>query len=226
MGYNSKKRFDGVTIFLYNGVDILGNKFWEFLGGNMNLNKDEMKEVLKQVDDFLVSHMIELTPPVDVFDIATRLGFKIGIINSNEFDGYIITDENANKIFGVSTKRLIGVNEDLDVAMRRFIVAHEFGHFQMNANGKSVYAHRESRKGKGKEEQRADFFAANIIMPKAEFVECVNITIDELKCGYEKGIFILGEFFGAPIESVKRRIEEIDELYSLDLGQRLKNSGA
>lgn len=200
--------------------------FFYFIGENMKLSKEEMKSVHQQMDAFLTSYNIKLEPPVDVYDIATELGFKISLIKSEELDGYIVINDTANNIFNIPTKKLIGVNGDLDVFMRRFIVAHEFGHFQMNANGKSMYAHRENRKGKDREEQKADFFAANILMPKKEFQMCMEIIIKELKCGYQKGLEILSEFFEAPIESVERRVKEIDEMDNTTFEQKLRNTGA
>lgn len=151
---------------------------------------------------------------VDIINIARNLGFTVGIANLPEWDdGFIIIDDNKThiqKITGVKTDKIIGVNDKRDLQRKRFTIAHEIGHYMLHyAQDKSnLYAHREDKKGKNKEENDADYFAASVLMPKEQFrakydeLKNKNLLTDEI-------ITLLQKHFSVPYESAKRRIKEV-----------------
>lgn len=67
---------------------------------------------------------------VDVIDVAKRLGFVVGnAVLNEEDDGFIVVEEGKKEIMGIKTDKLIGVNSDRPLEWKRFIIAHELGHY-------------------------------------------------------------------------------------------------
>lgn len=151
---------------------------------------------------------------VDVLKLAQGLDFVVGNakLQQNE-DGFIIVDPSRNELFGYKTQKVIGVNSSRDFPTKRFIIAHELGHFVFNAKEGKLFANREHKniKGRSEKENKIDYFAACLLMPKDLFVNKVK----ELKeSGYKdnKLIEILSDMFIVPVESARRRIEEVGEV--------------
>lgn len=151
---------------------------------------------------------------VDIMNIARNLGFTVGIANLPEWDdGFIIIDNNKThiqQITGVKTDKIIGVNDKRDLQKKRFTIAHEIGHYMLHyaQNKSKLYAHREDKKGKNKEENDADYFAASVLMPKEQF----KAKYDELKnknLSTDDIITLLQKHFSVPYESAERRIKEV-----------------
>lgn len=98
---------------------------------------------------------------IDVIEVAKKLGFVVGNAGlSEDVDGFIIVDENKGNILGIDTNKLIGVNASKELAWKRFIIAHEIGHYILHYDKEKdngMYAHREHKKGKNEIENEADF---------------------------------------------------------------------
>lgn len=98
---------------------------------------------------------------VDVIDVAKRLGFVVGnAVLNEEDDGFIVVEEGKKKIMGIKTDKLIGVNSDRPLEWKRFIIAHELGHYILHfkeKNLKGLYAHRDHNRGHNELENEADF---------------------------------------------------------------------
>ena len=151
---------------------------------------------------------------LDVINVAHNLGFTVGISALPAWDdGFILVDnvkEHIQRLIGLLTDKAIGVNAERDLQTKRFIIAHEIGHYKLhyNENDGVLYARREDVKGKDAEENDADYFAACLLMPQKHFKE----RYDELK---GKGLLeddiitLLQKYFNTPYESVKRRLKEI-----------------
>lgn len=157
----------------------------------------------------------DVTDSIDIIDIAKKLGFVVGNAGlSEDVDGFIIVDENKNNILGIDTNKLIGVNASKELAWKRFIIAHEIGHYILHYNKEKdngMYAHREHKKGKNEIENEADFFAANLLMPRKKFMDKYkelkqkNLSTDEM-------ILLLADKFTVTLPMTRRRFKEL-ELY-------------
>ena len=147
---------------------------------------------------------------VEIIRLAQTLGFVVGnaIFHGDE-DGFIVVKEGAREIFGQETDKLIGVRADRSTEWKRFIIAHEIGHYILHYNSaesKGLYAHRDHRKGKGPIENEADYFAANLLMPSDRFIK----NYDELcNLSREEKILILAKRFNVTRKMVERRFEEL-----------------
>lgn len=149
---------------------------------------------------------------VDVIDVAKRLGFVVGnAVLDEEDDGFIIVEEGRKQIMGIKTDKLIGVNSNRSLEWKRFIIAHELGHYILHfkeKNLKGLYAHRDHIRGHNETENEADFFAANLLMPRESFEKKYN----EIKQVYKNDkeiVDALSKYFIVTIKMTERRIEEL-----------------
>ena len=97
---------------------------------------------------------------VDVIHIAKNLGFLVGnAILNDEDDGFIVVEEGKDEIMGIKTDKLIGVNSDRPLEWKRFIIAHELGHYVLHYKEKNLtglYAHRDHKRGHNELENEAE----------------------------------------------------------------------
>lgn len=172
----------------------------------------EKKKIEETVADVLktISYKSENGLEVDILEIARKYGFVVGnaFLDDKE-DGFIIVDEGRKQVLGIETSRLIGVNADNTLENKRFIIAHELGHFLLHYDSREdgpMFAHRENVKGKNKDENDADYFAACLLMPQKAFLQQYN----RLKESGENEIAgKLAVLFNVPKSSAERRIDEV-----------------
>ncbi len=106
-------------------------------------------------------------PPVDVFEVARKLGIRVELADLGDDDcsGMLVRGE---------AGAVIGVNYTHSANRQRFTIAHEIGHFRMHEGGTYVdrgttLRFRSSGKNSGSpvEEKEANQFAAALLMPAA-----------------------------------------------------------
>lgn len=150
---------------------------------------------------------------VDIVEIAQKYGFKILTTKmADNTDGFIVVNPDANKIFNISGTKFIGFNFEKTLEQKRFIIAHELGHYLLhymaaNRDGE-MFAKRENIKGKNDDEQDVDYFAACVLMPEEAFLKEYH-ALKKQKKNEEQIIEKLAELFVVEKESVKRRIGEV-----------------
>lgn len=150
---------------------------------------------------------------VDVISVAKRLGFVVGnAVLNEEDDGFIVVEEGKSEIMGIQTDKLIGVNSDRPLEWKRFIIAHELGHYILHfkeKNLKGLYAHRDHNSGHNELENEADFFAANLLMPRDSFKE-KYAEIKKLYKNDREIVDALAKHFVVTTKMTERRIEELE----------------
>ena len=164
-------------------------------------------DTIKEVD------YVDNGDSIDVIQIAKRLGFVVGnaFLNDDDDDGFIVVDEGKEEIFGIKTDKLIGVNSSKSLEWKRFIIAHEIGHYKLHYSLErdgGIYAHRDHKKGKNNIENEADFFAANILMPREKFSRMYS-ELKEKKLTQEDIALILAKRFVVTQVMASRRIGEL-----------------
>ena len=149
---------------------------------------------------------------VPIVKIITDAGFKIFSQSMPEkIGGYIIIGDRFQEKLG--SDKIIVVNENESINRQRFSLAHEFGHFLLDANAKNnpeYYDAFESDTNKNDLERCIDRFAAELLMPTDLFKNKFSRVKKDISDGYEI-IKALAELFAVPFEAVKRRIEEVGE---------------
>lgn len=182
---------------------------------NKELSKMEKDKIEKKSSELLKKFAYE-DGAVDVVKLAKYLGFYVGMSPlTDEEDGFIIVDESMETIenvFGIKTDKIIGVNSERPLKDKRFILAHEIGHYYLQYDkevNQGMFASREHKKGKNETENEIDFFAACLLMPANHFKK----KYDEFKVRLvteEAIIRDLAEYFLANEDSVRRRIVEVN----------------
>lgn len=171
------------------------------------------EDIEKSVSDLLMKCKYdESEGPIDVVKLAKSIGFSVVNVKfKDDMDGFVIIDERKGQILGIQTQKLIGVNADRSLEWKRFIVAHEIGHSILHYSeekDRGMYAHRDHARGKNEIENEADFFAANLILPREKFskefeeLKEKNLPLDEI-------VLLLSRRFIATQKTVERRIGEL-----------------
>ena len=139
--------------------------------------------------------------PINIVKAATTLGFFVGTAKMPKNEQGFIAIDNENKI------KAIGLNESCGGDMKRFVLAHELGHFFLHAGDSAVYL-RVEKENKEDIEQEADLFAACLLMPKEVFKKRYERLKNEK---YSDNVIAssLALSFKVPYESARRRIYEV-----------------
>ena len=129
------------------------------------MDKSRVTEIEQAAAETLISFgFYSDETPVDYLDvvlIARSHGFSVynGGLPANR-DGFVVIQAGPVMIHGEKVDgRVIAVNRDRGGPFKRFLVAHELGH----------YIHYESGE-KTTDDVEADYFAAALLMPKEMFV--------------------------------------------------------
>jgi len=148
---------------------------------------------------------------LDVVELAGKMRFAVTDLDLDDNDdGFILVGPEGKDILGCGASRIIGVNRHRDYYQKRFIIAHELGHYVLYGENQPLFAHRESKaEPRGMMEQDIDYFAACLLMPGERFQKLYDNfraydggrLDDRMRC--------LQWIFRAPLESVMRRIGEL-----------------
>lgn len=179
----------------------------------------EIVEMERIVSSFLEKNKITLTPPVDVFKLATSLGFDVRAATlPGAIEGLIMVDESSKKISGFRSSKVIGYNVKFDLIKNKFIIAHELAHYidekmsPHNHGIKIVIAAREPcgpDYSNNEDEQRKDYIAAALLIPKDDLLKKLK-TLTTDSNGLDEQIFqMLADYYRVDVRLAKRRVEEV-----------------
>lgn len=177
------------------------------------LSHMEKKNIEEKALEFMSQvGYVDDSDAIDVIDIAKKAGFAVGnaMLDDDE-DGFIIVQKGAKEILGILTDKLIGVNSARTIEWKRFIIAHELAHYSLHyakEEHNGIYAHREHIKGKNEAENDADFFAANLLMPREKFIAAYNELKDK-QLDLDEIVILLSNKFVVTSRTAERRIEEL-----------------
>lgn len=178
------------------------------------------QELIEKKADFITEKYTledKIAGYVDIIEIAKSNGFLVGNANiSDDSDGFIAIDENEGTVFGMPTSKLIAVNSNKSIEWKRFIIAHELGHYFLHyvdnaSEYDGMYAMREHKKGKDDMENDADFFAACLLMPRNIFTKRFHQLKEQLKEKedvYNLALLLSKEFL-VTLVMAERRIQEL-----------------
>lgn len=170
---------------------------------------DMEKRLIEQKAQKVINeHIKDLKAPVDVISLAKEMGFVVAnAMLTDNTDGFIIVNEDDDNVMQMNTSKLIGVNSSRPLDFKRFIIAHEIGHYVFKEDNK-IFARRENKHGRSAEENNIDYFSACLLMPselfKKEFSELSlkDMSLDNIAIR-------LSTIFVVPLGSVNKRIAEL-----------------
>lgn len=180
----------------------------------MKLSKEKMEEIERRASEVLVDYGIYDGNPesLDVVCLVRSNGFSVrdASLKDSE-DGFLLLRPGSVEIRGeLVDGKIIALNRERSAPYKRFVVAHEFGHYALGhcQEGKT-YLHRETRTGKDEVENEADYFAAALLMPREAFRRSYQKLADRGVPVKDRHIRLAAEY-RVPVESARRRIEELD----------------
>ena len=166
---------------------------------------NEMPEVAQMILDRLGIEEV----PIPIVAIMKSLNFQVvaGELK-DEISGIIGIDDYLAKNF--KSSKVIAINNKDNVGHHRFTMAHELAHylFDFDVSNQIVYYNTYNTfEDENEEERRANYFAANLLMPEKKFKkEFDNVVIkNNLYVTVEK----LSQIFQVSGEAVRRRISEL-----------------
>ena len=166
---------------------------------------NEMPEVAQMILDRLGIEEV----PIPIVAIMKSLNFQVvaGELK-DEISGIIGIYDDLAKNF--KSSKVIAINNKDNVGHQRFTMAHELAHylFDFDVSNQIVYYNTYNTfEDENEEERRANYFAANLLMPEKKFKkEFDNVVIkNNLYVTVEK----LSQIFQVSGEAVRRRISEL-----------------
>lgn len=146
---------------------------------------------------------------VPIIEILSRLGFKVyqQELQPSSLSAYIAVDPKLQERYG--TNRITCVNCNDNIGHKRFALAHELAHYLFDFDENSVVYYNTYLANEGEQneiEQRANAFAANLLMPEDEFRKVLNSCNEEMKADK---ISYLSDYFQVSVTAVMKRIGEL-----------------
>ena len=136
--------------------------------------KSEIKKLLQEHNEFKI--------PVNIVNLAKKMGFSI-IQQDIDYDGAILIDnEKKFKVDGKEYNKLIIINNNQYYYRKIFTIAHEIGHYinEVKDNNEKIFAHREESNKFEKDEINANRIASELLMP----TELLDNFIKDIKQHY------------------------------------------
>lgn len=173
-----------------------------------NRNKytiEDMPEIAQRILDKLDIKKA----PVPIVAIMKSLKFQVVTADmEDEISGVIGIDDELNRNF--ESGKVIAINRKDNFGHQRFTMAHELAHYLLDFDvSKSIvyYNAYNTKEVESEEEHRANFFAANLLMPEKLFREefAKALIKNNLYLTVEK----LSDVFQVSREAVRRRILEL-----------------
>ena len=184
-------------------------------GGIENMNQeliDEIRTMSKDIENIsditqkIIKDLKSKKFPIPIVKIMKELNFLVGMQElEDNLSGYIVISEDIVKKFGKD--KLICVNSKDSLGHQRFTIAHELAHFLFDFNpvqSNEYYNTYRTDDVDNEKEQRANKFAANLLMPEEEFAKIYSdLCNDDEK--FEKLI----KYFEVSRRAIDRRIIEL-----------------
>lgn len=172
-------------------------------------------EIENEANKLLKEQNISTDKGFDIVQLAQRLGFVVIDSDLSDNDDALILVTKKPITAEDNTTKAICVNKNLDGYSKRFVIAHELGHYVLDdkdTESNILIAARDRHmdgKERSAEEQEKDFFAACLLMPKESIEKEYQISKEKFN---ESDVAILAnlqEVFRTPIKSIIRRLNEV-----------------
>ena len=182
---------------------------------------EERKRKIKLLADSIRKKHHIIRPDFDLLKyLVDEESFEIQLkrIEDNT-TGLLFVDDNSI-IPNSNSHRVIVINQSIEFdkefqQKRRFICAHEYGHFLLHKKDSSEFARRDIKGKTNDEEQEAEYFAYCLLLPekllfglfKTEATkEAMDSLVKDFQMTYEE---VVARLFNVSIKKAKYRLNEL-----------------
>lgn len=174
------------------------------------------KQIESIANDTLLKYKL-MDTPINLSSLAKKMKIKIEHQDlSDDVSGFLLKKDGKN---------IIGVNENHPAVRRRFTVAHEIGHYKLHNVESPIFVdyfyrgsmlrtkesekiYRSTHKSNNPAmEKQANFFAANILMPK----KLIQYEIEKLNdsLSYDDKLYKLSDVFEVSTQAMDYRLKSL-----------------
>ena len=179
--------------------------------------RPEYLEARLKAEEILNVNGLKTSNHIDIVKLARKYGFFVATATlPSQVQGMFFFDESGEKkYFGTNYSKLIVVEDNLTTEQKRFVVAHELGHYFIDRGVVPCGEHLELRvdnHNKLAKENVFDYFAACILMPSdmvKAMISNMNITDSNSRCALVER---LSNIFRVSQIVASRRIDEVNAL--------------
>ncbi len=179
----------------------------------VKIELQERKKIEEELSAFLSAYKLKISVPVDIFQLATQIGFDVrGTEFKDNLEGLIVANENLDVIPGFDSNKVIAYNCKASIETKKFIVAHELAHFietkYKNVDEKVIVAARDHSLGYSDDidEQCKDYMAAALLIPIEDFKNRYSKDdVSQTQEFYKR----VASFYNVDIELAERRTMEV-----------------
>lgn len=122
------------------------------------------------------------------------------IVNDEEY----ISDTNTNRLIIINS---LLQEKDNFIQRRRFIIAHEYGHFILHKKDIRQFAHRDTSKKDNYIEKEADFFARSLLMPR-NFLQALLDVEFVKELSFDGKVALVSRMFNVTKKKAEQRLKE------------------
>lgn len=201
-------------IFNFNSIKITkGDKMYNDFLKDIRQKSKEIKDMPSRAQEVLdYFHINDLSSGVPIVEILIKMGFKNyqSNLEPNGLSAYIAVDPQLKSMYG--SDKITCVHIKKSVGHKKFALAHELGHFLFDFNdNENIHYYNTYFPKKDEDdpkEKRANAFAANLLMPKKQFMQ----KVEEYQNMYHDDEIInaLAQYFVVSPTAIVKRFDELD----------------
>lgn len=163
----------------------------------------------EEITEKILMDMQADTIPIPIVEIVEK-GFGIESLSQDlakPLEGFILIKPGLNNRF--KTNRIIRVSKNIEQRQQRFVMAHELAHYIYDGYCQDSYRDTYiADKHETEEEKKANEFAANLLMPRKQFLKMFLVALNE----EVNVIKYLSDCFCVTEQAITRRVTEIMNL--------------
>lgn len=149
--------------------------------------------------------------PVEISIIAKKMGFKVILANHlpDNDSGIIIVGDKAQEKF--NHRQCVFINKYMKPRKRRFVLAHEIGHYLLtfDPSQEENFVSSYDKKVSDETEAKVNAFATNLLMPEEAFIVKYN-QLKQQEFKLYRIVEVLADTFGVTEKMVLNRIRELE----------------
>ena len=175
--------------------------------------EERRNEITSIVEDIIKNSQELCFPAFDIVKfLKERENFVIASqLMTDDTTGMLFVDDE-NFVSNTNSNKLILINSVLQdqkvfIQRRRFIIAHEYGHYILHKKSTKQYAHRDTHSKDDTIEREADYFARCLLMPKEAVDILLKLPIFK-NASFNDKVSLIARVFNVTKKKANQRLKE------------------